>query len=227
VAVYLARGIDPLKGKSNDGRTPLHHAARSGILGSVNLLVEHVMDAASFDVKDNEELTPLQDAVTTGSIDVTEALLATSKCDLNQKNTSGNGLVAIAADADNIEMIELLLSKGAEVQPALADRLLKMAAVNGSSSLATTMLEKYPKFVDLSKEDEHGWTSEMFARALGNTEVVDAIKAAKGYDNRFTPDMLSPSEWSEAMKASLLELDGSRLVVKDTTGEDDVGKWLV
>lgn len=26
------------------------------------------------------------------------------------------------------------------------------------------------------------------------------------------------------MKAPLLELDGSRLVVKDTTGEDDIGK---
>jgi hypothetical protein len=88
------------------------------------------------------------------------------------------------------------------------------------------MLEKYSKFVDLSKEDEHGWTYEMFARALGHTDVVDAIKAAKGYDNRFTPDMLSPSEWSETMKASLLELDGNRLVVKDSTGKDDVGKSL-
>jgi ankyrin repeat protein len=106
----------------------------------VNLLVEQAMDAAFFDVKD---ITPLQDAVKAGAVYVIEALLATSKCDLNQKNTNGNGLVAIAADADNIEMIELLLSKGAEVQPALADRLLKMAAVSGSSFLATTILEKY------------------------------------------------------------------------------------
>jgi ankyrin repeat protein len=173
VEVYLKHRLDPLKPRSIDGKTPLHIAAEKGWGGqaprSLTLLLEY-SKAETFDIKDNEGHTPLQIAVVGRREGVVGALLATTKCQVNQVDSEGKTLLSLAAAKENWEIIRLLVENGAEIELAVSEDLLKAASGSGNWKMIELLLEKGP-------EPDEVLSKKLLKEALINTneKVADRI----------------------------------------------------
>lgn len=138
---YLKRGHDPLRSFTASGQTYLHLALPYLDQESFDVILKYT-NADDFDIKDNEGITPLQQAVKDERLPATKLLLSSSKCKLEQKDPAGNGLLALAAETNNWKMIEHLLETGAELDPALGEKLLEKSAEGDEVDMMELLIRK-------------------------------------------------------------------------------------
>ncbi|KAK3927780.1 Ankyrin repeat domain-containing protein 16 [Frankliniella fusca] len=103
--------------ESKNGRTPLHTAALHGCYPVVELLL--TVSSVDCNVKDSCGCTPLHDAVRSGSLETLKALCL-SGADLTAYNNEGYGVLHMAAQTGQIDMLRYLL---AEVSPDMQIQL--------------------------------------------------------------------------------------------------------
>ncbi|XP_063795336.1 CARD- and ANK-domain containing inflammasome adapter protein-like [Pseudophryne corroboree] len=98
-----------------DKMTPLHIAAAAGNTETVEALLK---SQARYSVKDMDGCTPVHYAVISGSTDVVKALLNAGKNkNIEDKNVWRKTLLHLAAEHGHSDLINLLLTSGAAINP--------------------------------------------------------------------------------------------------------------
>lgn len=121
--------------------TPLHAAAVSGHNTIVGMLHSGGADVNAFhkDHKDPYSQTALQATASGGHVHIVSMLLGFGAV---MKANGEHSAFAAAMHADRLDVAELLLERGA-VRHEGAGRLLRIAALNQSQSMVSTLLHKY------------------------------------------------------------------------------------
>jgi hypothetical protein len=138
VRLLLEHGADP-NIKNENGRTPLHWAAREDHVEVARLLLEHGADP---NIQDKDGLTPLHVAAFYGHVEVVELLLEHG-ADPNIQDKYGDTLLHWAASKGRVDVVKLLLAHGAN--PTVKDK-------DGKTPLDIAREEGYHGIVSLIEE---------------------------------------------------------------------------
>lgn len=119
VCKLLVKGVD-VNARDDDGKTPLHGAARNGRSKIVALLLEN---GADVNAQDKDGLTPLHNAtgiiplafLRKSSFGTTTALLILGDADVNLQDNNGLAPLHYAARRGLTDIAALLVASGAEV----------------------------------------------------------------------------------------------------------------
>src|SRR5262249_17625569 len=90
-------------------------------------------------------------------------------------NASFNGArnaLTVAAERGNLGLVELLIAKGANIDPTNTTTALFDAAASGRTEVVALLLKKGALF---DVQDEEGWTPLLKAAANGYPDVVEAL----------------------------------------------------
>uniref|UniRef100_A0A1I8JAN9 ANK_REP_REGION domain-containing protein n=1 Tax=Macrostomum lignano TaxID=282301 RepID=A0A1I8JAN9_9PLAT len=119
--------------------TPLHVAAKWGMLPVVQKLLEH---GAEVDCKTRDGLTPLHCASRSGQYAVVDQLLG-SNASFGLKSRSGLSPLHMATQGDHVDCARLLLTRGANLDDTTIDLLtpLHVAAHCGYTRVAKLLLD--------------------------------------------------------------------------------------
>jgi ankyrin repeat protein len=119
VKLLLEHGLDVNMTSGEYGNTALHLAAEEGHLEILKLLLASGADPT---IKDFDQNSPLHSGANHGNPTILALLLARiedlgvdSKAYINRVNAEGNTALHLAAQYGNLEAIELLLQRGAEI----------------------------------------------------------------------------------------------------------------
>ncbi|KFY46704.1 hypothetical protein V494_00368 [Pseudogymnoascus sp. VKM F-4513 (FW-928)] len=202
VKLYLERGLDPLKRRSIDGRTPLHIAAGCWAGNLLSLILERVKEETTLDIADNEGRTPLQHAIEQERETTVTALLSTSKCDIHQKDADGRSLLVQASDLKNWEIVQILIENGAEIESSVGVKLLTEAVENEGWSLIQLLLKK-------GTEADESLRQKLLTKALlsENDDIIKLILEKEALIGAAVPE-----EASEERDLKMIELLVGRLV---------------
>jgi ankyrin repeat protein len=165
--------------KNNDGDTPAHYATANAI----EALREAGVQMKDFNIKNNDGLTPLQNAVFYNKKDVVMALgkelvlstgdilhfAAVNNCanmietlldlgvDLNAKNDYGNAAIHLALNKNNAEFVIALGKAGADLKIANSkgDRPLQIALLSRSADMIKALGEGGFCFYDTNDHDDN------------------------------------------------------------------------
>ncbi|RWR97990.1 serine/threonine-protein phosphatase 6 regulatory ankyrin repeat subunit B [Cinnamomum micranthum f. kanehirae] len=176
--------------KDDDGFSALHFASREGKDEVIKTLIDK--DSKLSFLKDNEERTPLHWAVIKNQRSVLEAFLSPSSLNsvqvadlINRADKDGNTVLHLAAINDNLEVIELLLTK----------RPIKVNDANNEGLTALDILEK-------DQPSEAGEDASSGQRA----RIINQLKAGK------RPDPISQTTMQETslnnMRQALIVVAG-------------------
>lgn len=156
-----------------DGLTPLHLAARLGLLQVVYGLV--VVYKADIEVTDAQGLTPLHHAAAEGRKDVV-AYLLDHGTGVSQPAQAGETPLALAVEAGHGEVVELLLRRGA--RPSAPDP-------DGNALMHEAARRNWPEVVKLllAREADIPWYSSQprqhtARNTSGDTPLHTAVRAA-------------------------------------------------
>lgn len=195
-----------------DDNTPLHTAVANGDLDIVNLLLQA---NAPLGVRNQAGLAPLQmiqvnqgdkEDVKTRAHDIAAALLAKG-ADPNAgavseqrsmvrqgatwySNSSSEPLLGRAVSANNVEMVELLLAKGADVNPKSQnfDSLLGRAVQNKNVEMVRLLLDKGADV----KASSSNYSESLLSRAIGyggdGSKEIVTLLLEKGASLKDTDD---------------------------------------
>lgn len=103
-SLLLEKGADP-NVQDKHGIAPVHDAARTGFLDTLQVLVEY---GASLDLPDQRGALPIHIAIREGHRDTVEYLAPRS--DLKHANLSGQTAVDVARASGTPDMVDLLFS---------------------------------------------------------------------------------------------------------------------
>ncbi|VUC27773.1 unnamed protein product [Clonostachys rosea] len=157
-----------------DGMTPLHIAARRGLLKATkNLLDKGVGNSIKH--KDHMERQPLHCACISGQKEIVNLLLA-SGADLEAKQGDGRTPLGEACYWENLDVMNELLSRGAKVDVVDEDNqsLLNLAVGDRNIDIVKRLLKE--EHLDLNNRDNYnGWTALHRAAYWGEEEIVDML----------------------------------------------------
>jgi ankyrin repeat protein len=199
-----------LEKKARCGWTPLHLASLAGSTAVVELLLDHKVDIdvridlgetslylAAFEghhqvlellvrreanslLVDRDGKTPLQTAATYGKFECVRILVETRPNDINMKNKKGITALAYAASNDHLEIVRVLLEKGADPDIAcpFGQTPLLRASYFGHLRIVEALLSatRLP-----NAKTKAGWTAVYTALQQKNPEVAEYL-VRKGVD---------------------------------------------
>ena len=134
----------------------------------------------SINITDNESATRLALAVSGGSKEMVESLIAKG-ANINANNNDGFAPLHAAVIFNRMEMARLLIAKGAEVNArddALGNTPLHYAAMQGQKEMVELLIGKG---ADMNARDQFGYTALHGAVMQGPREVIELL-IAKGAD---------------------------------------------
>jgi ankyrin repeat protein len=148
IELIIKNGADP-NTDDRSSSTPLHYAARDDHADAIELLIKH---GANPNAVDNMNSTPLHEAVRGSHVNAIKSLIK-NHADLNAIDginfTPLNIALIEAAEIGRIDVVELLLEKGANIGAEIdntvienGEMLLKKAAETGCSHTVKFLLDK-------------------------------------------------------------------------------------
>jgi ankyrin repeat protein len=176
VALLLAKGAN-LTCADHEGRTPLFAAATEGHFEVVKLLLEK--DAMITYTNDN--MTAVHAAIINRHLEVAKLLIIQAG-NIHAIINGLNPLLALAADEGDMELIEILLTAGANIDaPNIDGRTpLHYAAFHGSKEIIKILLAAG---ANIDATDINGVTPLYLATFYKHKEIVDALLAARANPN--------------------------------------------
>jgi ankyrin repeat protein len=171
---------------ANFGRTPLHWAAENGYRDVAELLLAN---KAAINGKDDDGKTPLHCAASYGALEFW-------KTDINAKTNTGNMLSQSAASVRNREVIEMLLTKGAEVntRDKNGNTPLHTAALFGPKGVAELLLAKG---AEINASNRIGKTP--LHCAVDHKDIMELLLANKADVNAKDKDGRTPMQWAVSL----------------------------
>jgi len=124
--------------KDNEGRTPLHLAAESGHAPMIDLLV---VQGAYVHSRDKDGRIPLHHAVL-GSKREAALMLFSKSSVVDARDKKGWTPLYLASVNDRPRMVELLVNKGAQVNPKIGPSPLVGAVLEGHTQVVRVLLDK-------------------------------------------------------------------------------------
>ncbi|KAI9651083.1 hypothetical protein NHQ30_001120 [Ciborinia camelliae] len=217
VKVYLEKGLDPLKGNSRNGGTPLHTAAkvekwRQNPEGLKIML--NYAKGESFDIMDHDGHTPLRDAIDHQYLDMVETLISSSKCDLNQKDANGDGLLFLATETRNSALIDMLLKYSLTIDHNVVKRILRSFVQNPDLENIELQFAKGMKIDPFSSQDLFKATIEN-----GNLTLIELLlKSGTDLEPPLDGEVLRMAARNEDLPLVelLLSRDGKHIEVEST-----------
>ncbi len=203
VKELIEENPDLLHYKSSEGYSPLHSAARMGLIEIVKFFIEKGIDintanlwgttplhyacewgraeiievliqsGADIDVKDKKGWTPLRRAVYRGNKEMTELLLDRG-AELNFEESEYNSILHEAADSGYEKLVSMILDKNADIY-SLNKRggTLLHSAVYGGLKNLTELLLK--RDFRIEEKNDYGMTPLHIAAFRGNKNVVEFL----------------------------------------------------
>ena len=103
---------------SNDGCgcTPLHRAAYSNSIESVQLLLEYKANINAHDVSFGDYKTPLHKASEQNNLKIVEILLKSKLCNINQTDKNNNTALHLAYMNNHKDIVNLLIEAGVDTE---------------------------------------------------------------------------------------------------------------
>ncbi|WP_319803449.1 ankyrin repeat domain-containing protein [Wolbachia endosymbiont (group B) of Aporia crataegi] len=157
-----------MNAKDNYGYTPLHVASFKDHLNVVEKLLDRGTD---INAKDNDGLTPLELANNEGRSEIVVFLIS-------YKNEYGYTLLHYAAKNNNSDLVDLLLTKGADINAKdnSGNTPLHLATLNGKLQVVKKLLEKG---ADINAKDNSGNTplhlATFMATLNGELQVLEKL----------------------------------------------------
>ncbi|XP_071098364.1 putative ankyrin repeat protein RF_0381 [Haliotis cracherodii] len=193
----LSLGVD-VNCKGLRGRTPVMVAAYSGHRDVVELLVSQGADVSLVDEVDNDILHL---ACVGGDLETVEFVLSLNLVDINSRGERSRTPVMRAALGGHRDVVELLVSEGANVSlvDEDGDNIVHLACVGGD--LETVKFVLVLNVVDINRRGLGSRTPVMWAAVWGHRDVVELLV-------------------SEGANVSLVDEDGDNILHLACVGGD-------
>ncbi len=179
-----------VKAKNGDTLPLLHYLAANGFVEFVSTLINlHHVD---IDARDANGNTPLMHAAINSRLETVELLLScTPAADINLINNNGSSALLEAVQAGAIDIVALLLAKGADIHHAdnSGKTALQWAIIKKNSPMISLLLTS--KHITINDVDAMGRTIIHYAAETGDADLL----------------------------AKLLEVDDSMVNVQDNNGD--------
>lgn len=185
VEVMLKARIDWVK----KGRHLLISATKSGYIECCRSLLQHGADTEV----EGGNPTPLWYAVRGVNIEICRLLLE-YRANPNHRPDDDSPILMLAVDADNVELVELLLDHGAEIEEedesaSYAPTALSRAAKNGSKDLVSCLIRRN---ADVNRPNKVEDKPVYVAARHGHAEVLQLLLDAGADVNVYTSDGWGP-----------------------------------
>ncbi|XP_064641028.1 transient receptor potential cation channel subfamily A member 1-like isoform X2 [Lineus longissimus] len=223
--------------QDDDKITPLHEAATGGQKTVCEILVEKGADPWSRDVSD---ITPLINAASVGSVEVINALLeAVSKDSLKDEpkqaeylslvDDEGSNALQTAAQNGHLKVVELLLSKGIDINSMKSHRRRTDKKVNKQTALHVAVTNGFKEIVEYllkqgaeaNPRDTEQMTPIHRAALHGREDTIQTIMKHGGDLNAMDRDNLTPLHcacWKgHPVTTKLLVENGAQFSAVDTS----------
>ncbi|QOD37980.1 ankyrin repeat domain-containing protein [Candidatus Wolbachia massiliensis] len=210
--------------KDNEGRTPLHYAAKQGYTEIVKILIDK---KANIDEKTNNGLTPLHYAAKYGYTEIVEILID-KKANVNEKDNNGWTPLHYAAKYGRTKVVMTLIRNKANVDEKTNNGLtpLHYAAKYDWTEVVKTLIDER---ANVNEKDNNGWAPLHYAVKYGYTEIVKTLidKGANVNNkdnNERTPLYLAALENNTEMIKLLMDRGADPLL---GNGNVEILKYLV
>ena len=153
---YLDAGV-PIDCRDTEGRTPLHHACRSGHLEIAALFLDR--GSTAIDEKAAHGCTPLHYACSFGDFEIATLLLDRGSTAIDQKTVEGWSPLHSACHKGHLSIATLLLDRGStaiDEKDAEGWTPFHEACGGGHLEIATLLLDRGSTAIN--EKDDNGWT---------------------------------------------------------------------
>ncbi|XP_046580888.1 kinase D-interacting substrate of 220 kDa-like [Haliotis rubra] len=173
VKYILSLNVVDINSRGWNSRTPVIDAASGGNRDVVNLLVANGSDVSLVDVDGNNILYY---ASVSGDMETVKYILSLNIVDINSRGWNGRTPLMEAANLGNSDVVNLLVSNGADVSLVDDDgvNVLHMACEEeGDIEILKSVLSS--NLVDINVRDGSGQTAADVARFWGHQEMLDLL----------------------------------------------------
>ncbi|VDD91309.1 unnamed protein product [Enterobius vermicularis] len=162
--LLLTSGANPNQ-QDNRLKTPSHCAAAKGQLRLLKMLKHY---GASFEIQNRRGDIPLHEAIQAGCKDIIEWLLSIQPSTLNATNHAGRSGLHLAAATGNMEIVVLLCTKNAEIDPLMLSdgklyTPLDLAEIKGHEIVADYLRRRHNarRAEEMTETEREEWTAHL------------------------------------------------------------------